>query len=114
VNPSGTYILVCAGRSGTLQLNIGADGQLMNSKVSLEGKTETVFGQFNEMDGLIEFKVESDDHSSLQFNGYAMTFENERGVAFAGTGFYSAPSMSGLAPGGNHFGWWATSQSVNN
>jgi hypothetical protein len=113
VNPSGAYALVCAGRSGTLQLNIDADGQLMNSKVSLEGKTEAVFGQFNEIDSFIEFKVESDDHSSLQFNGYAMTLEDEDRVAFAGTGFYSAPSMSGLAPGGNHFGWWATSQSVN-
>ena len=112
MNPSGAYALVCAGRSGTLQLNIDAEGQLMNSEVSLEGKTETVFGQFNEIDGFIEFKVESDDHSSLQFNGYAMTLEDEDRVAFAGTGFYSAPSMSGLAPGGNHFGWWATSESV--
>jgi hypothetical protein len=114
MNPSGIYKLVCNGEQGTLQLTVDANGNLVNSKVSLYGETDAISGQFNEIDGSIQFRVESDDHPELRFNGYVMTLEAQSKLAFAGTGSDYVPPLRGLAPAENHFGWWATLEPVNN
>lgn len=97
MNPSGVYALICNGEPGTLQLTVDVDGDLINSKLHLWGKTDPISGHFNEIDGLLEFKVESSEYPNLRFKGYVMTLTGDKS-AFAGTGSDYVPSSGPINP----------------